>query len=448
MAADQLIEKVLEDLNLQMFCDRFKAEKITPDIVCKLSAHEMEALGISSRADMMRLRTECVKYGTDKPTRVHAHCGSPVYDIPKPVLENLLENGCIVSYISKLLSVSESTIYRRMTQFGLSKMNFSQISDNDLDLKLGEIMKDFPLCGENLLRQMIILKGIRVQRWRLRESVHRMDTHGVRDRQAGRLHRRVYNVMGPNHLWHIDTNHKLVRWQFIIVGGIDGFSRLVMFLKCTDNNTSETVLQCFLSGVEKYGIPNRVRSDKGMENVSVADYMLSKKGQEGMLTGKSTHNQRIERLWRDVYDGVLIFFYNLFYHMEDQGILDPLNQTHLAALHYVFITEINRRLELWSDAWAGHRLRTVKSSPLNLWTSGQLQNPVRLDGAANLQNYGTEGFLDEDNAVEGDRPKFESLSNLISDQYHQVLVQEFIRNGQNFGIDDFQRCLDVVERNN
>ena len=83
-----------------------------------------------------------------------------------------------------------------------------------------------------------------------------MDTHGVRDRQAGRLHRRVYNVMGPNHLWHIDTNHKLVRWQFIIVGGIDGFSRLVMFLKCTDNNTSETVLQCFLSGVEKYGIPN------------------------------------------------------------------------------------------------------------------------------------------------------------------------------------------------
>ena len=42
----------------------------TPDIVCKLSSHEMEALGVSSRADMMRLRTECDKYGTDKPQRV------------------------------------------------------------------------------------------------------------------------------------------------------------------------------------------------------------------------------------------------------------------------------------------------------------------------------------------------------------------------------------------
>ncbi|VDI22893.1 Hypothetical predicted protein [Mytilus galloprovincialis] len=109
-----------------------------------------------------------------------------------------------------------------------------------------------------------------------------------------------------------------------------------------------------------------------------------------MITGKSTHNQRIERLWRDVYDGVLSFFYNIFYHMEDQGILDPLNQIHLATLHYIFISEINKKLEFWRDAWAGHRLRTARSSPLNLWTSGQLQNPVRLDGAANLQNYGVE----------------------------------------------------------
>ena len=31
-----------------------------PDIVCKLSSNEMKALGVSSRADMTRLRTECV----------------------------------------------------------------------------------------------------------------------------------------------------------------------------------------------------------------------------------------------------------------------------------------------------------------------------------------------------------------------------------------------------
>ncbi|CAG2202812.1 unnamed protein product [Mytilus edulis] len=437
---DSTMEHVLQDLNLKAYTKTFIDEKITPDIVCKLSSHEMEALGVSSRADMMRLRTECVKYGTDKPQRVRSQCGPPNFDIPKSILENFLENGCEVSYISKLLTVSQSTIYRRMAAFGLSKRNFSQISDNELDVELGKILKDFPLCGENLLKQMLIIKRIRVPRWRLRESVHRMDSRGVRERQTGRLHRRVYNVMGPNHLWHIDTNHKLVRWRFVIVGGIDGFSRLIMFLKCTDNNISETLLQCFLSGVDKFGIPNRVRSDKGMENVSVADFMLSKKGLDSMITGKSTHNQRIERLWRDVYDGVLSFFYNIFYHMEDQGILDPLNQIHLATLHYIFISEINKKLEFWRDAWAGHRLRTARSSPLNLWTSGQLQNPVGLDGAANLQNYGVEGFVDQNDVEDGERPIFASLAYLINEQCRDIIAQEFIRNGNNFGIDDFLRC--------
>lgn len=148
-------------------------------------------------------------------------------------------------------------------------------------------------------------------RWRLRESVHRMDSRGVRERQTGRLHMRVYNVMGPNQRY-IDTNHKLVRWRFVIVGGIDDFSRLIMFLKCTDNNIFETLLQCYLSGVDKFVIPSNVRSDKWIENVSVADFMLSKKGRDSMITVKSTRNQRIERLWRDVYDGVLRFFTTFF----------------------------------------------------------------------------------------------------------------------------------------
>ena len=66
-----------------------------------------------------------------------------------------------------------------------------------------------------------------------------------------------------------------------------------------------------------------------------------------MITGPSVHNQRIERLWRDVYSRVLSYYYNLFYFMEDEGILDPLNDFHVAALHYVFLSKINEKLQLW-----------------------------------------------------------------------------------------------------
>ena len=37
-------------------------------------------------------------------------------------------------------------------------------------------------------------------------------------------------------------------------------------LKCTDNNKlAGTVLSCFMEAVNEFGIPNRVRTDKGLE---------------------------------------------------------------------------------------------------------------------------------------------------------------------------------------
>ena len=56
-----------------------------------------------------------------------------------------------------------------------------------------------------------------------------------------RIYRRVYSVPGPNYLWHIDGNHKLIKYRIVIHGGgIDGSSRLT-YLKCTSNNWAETV---------------------------------------------------------------------------------------------------------------------------------------------------------------------------------------------------------------
>jgi hypothetical protein len=95
---------------------------------------------------------------------------------------------------------------------------------------------------------------------------------------------------------------KLSRWKFVIHGGIDGFSRLIVYLQSSNNNYATTVKQNFVKAVQKYGLPRRVRSDKGGENVDVCRFMLERRGlnRGSFIAGTSTYNQRIERLWRDV----------------------------------------------------------------------------------------------------------------------------------------------------
>ena len=88
------------------------------------------------------------------------------------------------------------------------------------------------------------------------------------------------------------------------------------------------------------------------------------------IAGKSCHNQRIERLWRDLFSGCTSFFYHAFMHLEDQGYLDITNMMHLFSLHYVYIPRINRHLELFRRGWDCHPLSTQRNkTPLQLWLS-------------------------------------------------------------------------------
>ncbi|KAA0701572.1 hypothetical protein E1301_Tti022885 [Triplophysa tibetana] len=100
--------------------------------------------------------------------------------------------------------------------------------------------------------------------------------------------RRPYSVPGPLSLWHIDGNHKLVRWRIVVHGGIDGYSRKIMYLKANSNNKAASVLDCFLEAVHEHGLPHRVRSDKGGENMGVARFMLEHPERGPVLAASGT----------------------------------------------------------------------------------------------------------------------------------------------------------------
>ena len=57
---------------------------------------------------------------------------------------------------------------------------------------------------------------------------------------------------------------------------MDGFSRAVVYLAFHNNNRAETALVFeFLGAVDNFGVPSRVRTDKGVENLDIARYMLN-----------------------------------------------------------------------------------------------------------------------------------------------------------------------------
>ena len=49
---------------------------------------------------------------------------------------------------------------------------------------------------------------------------------------------------------------------------------MITFMQASTNNRAETMLHAFRKGVTEFGLPSRVRMDKGGENVLVAQYML------------------------------------------------------------------------------------------------------------------------------------------------------------------------------
>ena len=73
---------------------------------------------------------------------------------------------------------------------------------------------------------------------------------------------------------YLDGHHKLILWKMVTHAGIDDYSRMIMYMSCSNDNKTSTVYNYFLEAVEKHGLPSRVRSDQGKENKRVAEHML------------------------------------------------------------------------------------------------------------------------------------------------------------------------------
>lgn len=275
-------------------------------------------------------------------------------------MENLLQLRLTIVEIARQLKVDRSVVYKAMSEYGLYRENFSQLSQDEIEKEVDAIKQNHPKAGEVMVQGYLESRGLYIQRQKVRKAIHMVDPLGVEERKSKPIKRRIYTNPFPNYIWHIDGNHKLVRWRLVIHHGIDGFSRLVVFAHCSSNNRATTVLYHFLCAVSKYGRPYRIRTDLGGENVDIWHNMILTRGNETkpVVVGNSVHNQRIERHNRALNEQVLTSFRSEFYALESEGVLNVNNDTDIFCLHSVYLPRINKILDEFVAAHNSHKIST------------------------------------------------------------------------------------------
>lgn len=131
------------------------------------------------------------------------------------------------------LKIGRTTYYERRKEANISP-RFSSINDNDLDTMVRLYKLSKPRSGRTFTDTYLRAHGHRIQKERIQASLRRVDQLGQILRRQPTIKRGAYSVPGPNHLWHGDGHHKLIRWGIVIHAFIDGHTRTVsgIWLDC------------------------------------------------------------------------------------------------------------------------------------------------------------------------------------------------------------------------
>lgn len=171
--------------------------------------------------------------GLSSPVFYSGARGRPRIVVSPPVLEYLISNRFSVRQVAQLLQVSPSTIRRHMNEFGITvRGTYSSLSNEMLDTIVQRIQEEHPNSGYRLITGHLAAMGYRVQETRVRDSIRRVDPVGVAHRWIRGIRRRTYSVPSPNALWHMDGNHKLIRYLLCIPSCMISYQLQGIYIVC------------------------------------------------------------------------------------------------------------------------------------------------------------------------------------------------------------------------
>lgn len=127
-------------------------------------------------------------------------------------------------------------------------------------------------------------------------------------------------------------------------------------IRASSNNRASTVLDVFREAVERYGVPSRIRVDRGGENIDTATLMILVRGpnRASAMWGASTNNTKVERIWPEVGSQFARQWKGFFLRLERLHGLNRNNPHHLWLLHTLFLSSINDDCKKFAEVWNSH----------------------------------------------------------------------------------------------
>lgn len=321
----------------------------------------------------------CTNCGKENNSKFCTFCGvKTVENNLETLLVTYFKKGFTYKEILDLLlnrhdlNISLRTLKTKLKKLNLqrNKKSFSQLNDA-FEIVSKEIASTSSSIGYRTMWHSLSHKyGVRVPRDFIMCSMRTLDPQGTIERKSRCLKRRSYKSGGPNFLWHCDGYDKLKPYGFPIHGGIDGFSRKIIWLRVvSSNNNPATMASLFVKAVEDLGVfPYCVRTDCGTENGLIAaaqSFLHRKNDHKAHMFGSSHHNQRIESWWsqfRRLKSGYLMGF---FKDMVEEGLYNTGNPSHKACAFFCFAVLIQRELDECREQWNCHYIRSSKSSEVH-----------------------------------------------------------------------------------
>jgi len=214
----------------------------------------------------------------------------------------------------RLLDLNRSTLYSPLKTWA---------EDTELSNRIGEIYEATPQYGYRRVHALLVREGRRVNRkkvYRLMkelglQAIYPKPKTTIRGKQAV-----VYpyllgglKIEKPHQVWQVDITYLRLPGGFVYLTAIiDVYSRVVVDWRLSNSLCKEAALEALEEAIWRYGFPDIVNSDQGVQFTSIEwENLCCIHGIRISMShrGGSTDNAYVERFWRTLkFEGFYLNF--------------------------------------------------------------------------------------------------------------------------------------------